>query len=132
MHKSNESFQIYSNVRQKSRSLSVSEYSDVGGDSDQDVDDDFVADEEMWAKKPLLPIQNTVQQTLSDCGLCGQRHHGGSCVMVARSENLAEYREMLIFHADDEPWEERVGRMLSFIPSPINLWRQVCSSSSDR
>jgi hypothetical protein len=27
--------------------------------------------------------------------------------MVDRSENLAEYREMLILHADDEPWEER-------------------------
>jgi len=113
MHKSNDGYQLYSS-RQKSRSLSFSEYSDVGGDSDQDVEDDFGFEEE-WAKKPLLPIQNTVQQTLSDCGLCGQSHHGGSCVMVARSENLAEYREMLIFHADDEPLEERVCQMFSFI-----------------
>jgi hypothetical protein len=122
MHNSNHGSQLYTNVQQKSRSLSVSEYSDVGGDSDQDVDDDFVGVEEKWTNKPLLPIQNTVQPTLSDCGLCGQRHHGGSCVMVARSENLAEYREMLIFHADDEPWEERVGLMFSFNFNLVNPW----------
>jgi hypothetical protein len=115
IHNSNGSLQ------QKSRSPSFSEYSDVGGYSDQDIDDDFVEVEEKW-NKPLLPIQNAVQPTLSDCGLCGQRHHDGSCAMVAGSENLAEYREMLIFHADDEPWEERVGLMLIRFCYPINLW----------
>ena len=58
---------------------------------------------------PLNPIQNTGQHYVGpDCGLCGQRHESGQCLMVDRSENLAEYREMLILHADDEPWEERV------------------------
>jgi hypothetical protein len=105
MQNSNNSLH-YTNVQQNSRSPTVSEYSDVGGDSDQGVDDDFVSVQE--------PIQSTVQPA-SDCGLCGQKHHGGSCAMVTQSENLAEYREMLIFHADDEPWEERVGAMYSFI-----------------
>jgi chromodomain-helicase-DNA-binding protein 4 len=48
------------------------------------------------------------QQPTINCGLCGHRHGFGECLMVDRSENLAEYREMLILHADDEPWEERV------------------------
>jgi hypothetical protein len=110
IHDSNEGFQPYTGSQQKSRSSSVSEYSDVGGESGQDDDDDnFVGLEE---SKPLMPIQNTVEQTLTDCGLCGRRHYAGECVMVVGSENLAEYREMLIFHADDEPWEERVGLIL--------------------
>ena len=55
------------------------------------------------------PPQNTGQHYAGpDCGLCGQSHESGQCLMVDRSENLAEYREMLILHADDEPWEERV------------------------
>ncbi len=29
--------------------------------------------------------------------------------MTERSEYLAEYREMLILHTDDESWEERVS-----------------------
>lgn len=28
--------------------------------------------------------------------------------MTERSENLAEYREMILLHHDDEPWEARV------------------------
>ena len=136
MHISNNGLQQY-NVQQKSRSPSVSEYSDAGGDSDQDVDDDFVSVEEKWMEKPLLPTQNTVQPALSDCGLCGQKHHGASCAMVAQSENLAEYREMLIFHADDEPWEERVGPIFSFLfplltyGSSVQQFRRLTKSSSN-
>ncbi|PPQ64493.1 hypothetical protein CVT26_002032 [Gymnopilus dilepis] len=48
-----------------------------------------------------------LDSNLIDCGLCGQLHASGECQMIDRSENLAEYREMLILHADDEPWEER-------------------------
>ncbi|KAF8913030.1 SNF2 family N-terminal domain-containing protein, partial [Gymnopilus junonius] len=51
--------------------------------------------------------KNEIGDGLIDCGLCGQRHGPGQCQMIDRSENLAEYREMLILHADDEPWEER-------------------------
>lgn len=56
---------------------------------------------------PLSTIQNI---DIIDCGLCGRRHGGGlgECPMTDKSENLAEYREMLILHADDEPWTERV------------------------
>jgi hypothetical protein len=45
------------------------------------------------------------------CGLCGTRHGDGlgECSMTDKSENLAEYREILILHADDEDWVTRVG-----------------------
>ncbi|SJL05568.1 uncharacterized protein ARMOST_08931 [Armillaria ostoyae] len=54
---------------------------------------------------PFTAIQNTVDT----CGLCGKRHGDrlGECAMTDKSENLAEFREMLILHADDEPFEER-------------------------
>jgi hypothetical protein len=42
------------------------------------------------------------------CSLCGIRHGDGACYMTESSENLAEYRQMLILHADDEPVEDRV------------------------
>jgi hypothetical protein len=32
----------------------------------------------------------------------------GECFMTDQSEHLAEFREMLLLHADDEPWEQRV------------------------
>lgn len=46
-----------------------------------------------------------------ECGLCGGRHGDGfgECPMTDKSENLAEYREILILHADDEDWETRAG-----------------------
>ncbi|KAF9270030.1 hypothetical protein L218DRAFT_952224 [Marasmius fiardii PR-910] len=44
------------------------------------------------------------------CGLCGQTHTSdGFCAMAESSENLAEFREILILHADDEPYEQRVA-----------------------
>lgn len=112
MHNSNDIHQLYTNAPRQSASSSASEYSDVVRDSD----DEFSV-EEVQKNEPLLPIQNTLQPSLSDCGLCGRTHHSGECVMVERSEDLAEYRRMLIFHADDEPWEERVGSwILLFFP----------------
>ncbi|KAF5323433.1 hypothetical protein D9611_005738 [Ephemerocybe angulata] len=42
-----------------------------------------------------------------NCGLCGSNHGVKQCLMTDNSNNLAEYRLMLIMHADDEPWEER-------------------------
>ena len=56
-----------------------------------------------------------LDSNLIDCGLCGQLHASGECQMIDRSENLAEYREMLILHADDEPWEERVSPLLKLL-----------------
>jgi hypothetical protein len=44
-----------------------------------------------------------------ECGLCGERHEIGHCFMTLKSENLKEYRELLILHTDDESWEERVS-----------------------
>lgn len=42
------------------------------------------------------------------CGLCGIHHGDKSCIMTNDSKNLAEYRYMLLVHADDEPLETRV------------------------
>ena len=42
------------------------------------------------------------------CGLCATRHGPGHCFMTDSSKHLAEFREMLLLHADDEPWEQRV------------------------
>jgi hypothetical protein len=42
------------------------------------------------------------------CGLCGMIHGEGTCSMTEKSENLAEYRKMLLTHEGDEPLEERV------------------------
>lgn len=46
---------------------------------------------------------------LEECGLCGTRHGPGQCMMTRNSENLRDYREMLILHTDDESWEIRVS-----------------------
>jgi chromodomain-helicase-DNA-binding protein 4 len=42
------------------------------------------------------------------CGLCETCHRDGECSMTESSENLVEYREMLILHAEHESWENRV------------------------
>ncbi|EMD41939.1 hypothetical protein CERSUDRAFT_90530 [Gelatoporia subvermispora B] len=62
-------------------------------------------------KSPLSPISNrpsTVQDDNPDkqCGLCGTRHQG-PCYMTQSSENLAQYRHILLVHAGDEPLEDR-------------------------
>jgi chromodomain-helicase-DNA-binding protein 4 len=48
------------------------------------------------------------------CGLCGLEHRSGACYMTESSENLAEYRLILMMHAADEPIQERVGRSIAF------------------
>lgn len=85
-------------------------------DSDTMADEDFAINtksrlpqvSDMTKNNPLTSHNIGRQQLTIDCGLCGDRHGSGECPMINRSENLVEYREMLIRHADDEPWEERV------------------------
>ncbi|KAJ7169708.1 SNF2 family DNA-dependent ATPase [Mycena filopes] len=58
---------------------------------------------------PLSPIINFPDQ--EPCMLC-RRQHGnqvGECMMTEKSEHLAEFREMLILHPDDEPLEKRIA-----------------------
>lgn len=90
--------------------------SSIDNDSDNGiVDEDFVMNTDASLNKgkfkqhPSGTIQDKGQDYKLDCGLCGQRHGPGACHMVESSANLAEYREMLILHADDEPWEDRVS-----------------------
>ncbi|KAI0936745.1 hypothetical protein AcV5_004808 [Taiwanofungus camphoratus] len=49
------------------------------------------------------------QDSTSDsrCGLCGGQHGGNPCHMTNSSQNLAQYRYMLLVHAGDEPLDER-------------------------
>ena len=42
------------------------------------------------------------------CGLCGRIHGPGACSMMGSSSNLMEFREILLNHTNDEPWEYRV------------------------
>ncbi|KIJ68216.1 hypothetical protein HYDPIDRAFT_82781 [Hydnomerulius pinastri MD-312] len=61
---------------------------------------------------PLSPIHN--RSALQDdddeqpCGLCGQVHGSGVCIMTESSANLVEFRDILMSHVNDEPWAERV------------------------
>ncbi|KAF8807753.1 hypothetical protein BYT27DRAFT_7189847 [Phlegmacium glaucopus] len=93
------------------------EFQEDDSDDDAMADGDFALNtksklpqaSDMTKNNPLTSSSHNSgqQQPTIDCGLCGHRHGFGECLMVDRSENLAEYREMLILHADDEPWEER-------------------------
>jgi chromodomain-helicase-DNA-binding protein 4 len=67
---------------------------------------------------PPQPRQRSPQPAVAVaplCGLCGDRHGDGfgECSMTDKSENLAEYREILILHAVDEDWEIRVSFTIS-------------------
>ncbi|TFK56559.1 hypothetical protein OE88DRAFT_1730039 [Heliocybe sulcata] len=60
--------------------------------------------------QPLMSVENQRlpgQPVFERCGLCGLEHAPSSCYMTESSENLAEYRRMLLIHADDEPIEDR-------------------------
>lgn len=119
---------LNNNKRTRSEGSNDSVYSN-SEDGDDDDSDDAMADgdfaittksklpqvslaqvSDIAKNNPLTSSSHNVeqQQPTIDCGLCGYRHGFGECLMVDRSANLAEYREMLILHADDEPWEERV------------------------
>jgi chromodomain-helicase-DNA-binding protein 4 len=60
------------------------------------------------------------------CGLCGRIHGPGACSMVGSSSNLMEYREILLNHSDNEPWEYRVRIY------PISCERHVEETRTDR
>ena len=114
----NKTKSVGSDVSVGSAYFNSDEFDEDGSDDDSDTmaDGDFAINtksrlpqtSDMTKNNPLTSHNTGQQQPTIDCGLCGDRHGPGECLMVDRSENLAEYREMLILHADDEPWEERV------------------------
>jgi hypothetical protein len=61
---------------------------------------------------PLSPIHNQAGRNGLDdrqlCGLCGSKHGAGKCYMTESSDNLVEYRYLLLVHGDEEPFEDRV------------------------
>ncbi|KAF7799325.1 hypothetical protein EIP86_010557 [Pleurotus ostreatoroseus] len=59
---------------------------------------------------PLSPILNRTGLSLKGgeaCGLCGLSHPEAACFMTESSENLAQYRNILLTHAGDEALEDR-------------------------
>ncbi|KAF8634457.1 hypothetical protein AX15_000900 [Amanita polypyramis BW_CC] len=106
--------------RPKSKSVvsETSSYSTSDNESDESEKYDT-----MSINSELLPLDKKKSRKDTDlllepsrvigdtekCGLCGQVHGNqpGECWMTDKSEYLAEFREMLIHHATDEPWEER-------------------------
>lgn len=69
------------------------------------------------------------QDSTSDsrCGLCGGQHGGNPCHMTNSSQNLAQYRYMLLVHAGDEPLDERVRLSWTHVGKFIDL---ICASAS--
>lgn len=62
------------------------------------------------AARPLSPIQFVQKDEV--CALCFTVHGKDGCFMTQKSENLLEYRKMLLENSDDEAYEDRV-RMFS-------------------
>ncbi|KAF9479710.1 hypothetical protein BDN70DRAFT_878461 [Pholiota conissans] len=120
MHVSAEGSGVFEQKSKRaSKSVDGSAYSgsdkEVSDGSDSDVamvDDEFVIKTGVNAHKGKARMRHNPLDFIQDlngsvCGLCRTKHDPGDCPMAERSENLAEYREMLILHTDDEPWEER-------------------------
>lgn len=58
---------------------------------------------------PTVQLKSTLpHRDNQKCGLCGYSHGPGACDMMGSSSNLMEYREILLNHTNDEPWEYRV------------------------
>ncbi|KAG6830296.1 hypothetical protein H0H92_001374 [Tricholoma furcatifolium] len=78
--------------------------SDVHEDSSSGTEDETFEPNQHKSKKSSTPL-------VQPCGLCGERHGDGpgECTMIDRSENLAEFREMLLLHAEDESFEDRIA-----------------------
>jgi hypothetical protein len=67
-------------------------------------------------RKILYPAPEPAQR-IEDlpCGLCGLTHADRPCYMIESSENLVQYRDILMNHAGDESIEDRVSYC-------IHLW----------
>ncbi|KAF9006267.1 hypothetical protein BDZ89DRAFT_1120273 [Hymenopellis radicata] len=102
----------------KKPSASSDEESDFAGsdphpeDYDDSSDDDAPG-RDSHSKAEEGQTAHQIQNVhVENCGLCGSRHGDGEaeCPMTEDSANLAEYRQMLLLNADDEPIEDRVNR----------------------
>lgn len=87
---------------------------DSGVEEDAMEDDDFLVAQEKGKKgKFKVDLHAPTNIGPQTCGLCGQLHGPNNCPMTEASENLVEYREMLIMHTQDESYEQRVGSCLA-------------------
>lgn len=66
---------------------------------------------------PLSPILNRpdLNREAAVCGLCGLSHPEAQCFMTESSENLAQYRNILLTHSGDEPLDMRVSKFICVI-----------------
>lgn len=105
-----------------------SEHISDGSGSESEVDaveEDLLAPDKSKKGKSRATLATPfpVNAASGACGLCGQSHGPGNCPMTEASENLVEYREMLIMHAGDETYEHRVSYSLHSLDNSSD---QVC------
>ncbi|KAJ4485941.1 SNF2 family DNA-dependent ATPase [Lentinula aciculospora] len=92
----------------------ISDASDSSEDEpDAIVEEEFESPKSKKAKSKGILSDPFPSTNVSLCGLCGQIHGPGNCQMTESSENLIEYREMLIMHTEDESYEERCAAVNS-------------------
>lgn len=113
----------------KGKATSESAYSGSAAPTEDEITDELMDIDDFPEKQKIrpLPMSKGLAAPRSDttyeapitrhnpCGLCGEVHANSSsfCPMTQNSQNLAEFREMLVLHAISEPWEERVRTMMS-------------------
>lgn len=73
---------------------------------------------------PLSQILNRRGLSLKGgdaCGLCGLSHPEAACFMTESSENLAQYRNILLTHAGDEALDDRVSLFVAYTTLAIDV-----------
>ncbi|KAF8140421.1 hypothetical protein EV363DRAFT_1153685 [Boletus edulis] len=108
-----------------------------------------------YLSTPFQTIQSTsvlLSHRDQECGLCGHLHGPGACSMLGSSSNLMAYRDILLNHTVDEPWEYRkaaietieqtlydrgqgqllVGQPLKLVPQPGSRSMSVKLNESSR
>jgi chromodomain-helicase-DNA-binding protein 4 len=103
-----------------------SEFSEPNVESDNDSSSATSAEPEdgPFNLPPSKMKAKAPSRDLRYCGLCAMSHADGpgQCFMTDKSEHLAEFREMLLLHADDEPWEQRVTFSTSRVFNCLTLF----------
>lgn len=99
----------------KQRATLDDDYS-IPADSDSDSDDsesyrdpEELVDMLQNGKRSRSSATPEASRVPVRCGICGDMH-SGRCSRTEDSDNLAEYRRILLTHEGNEAWEERVRR----------------------
>ncbi|KAF9076104.1 hypothetical protein BDP27DRAFT_1313905 [Rhodocollybia butyracea] len=108
----------FESPKKKSRSSdgdSVFDSEHISDASDTSEADDDIVDKELEELTKSNKKGKSKAATPTECGLCGLNHPPGpgNCAMTDSSENLVEYRQMLIMHTQDESYEQRCAAVNS-------------------